>query len=94
MTPKAVPREKIPWFPVVAAELCNGCGKCLDFCPHGVYARDSGSSAVIVQNPFECVVGCNNCENLCPEKAISFPDLEAITEIIRRLREEAAPDLH
>jgi len=57
------------------------------------YARSEDGTIVLVQNPYDYVVGCNNCENLCPEKAISFPDMEAITEIIRRLREEAAQDL-
>ncbi len=92
MAPKTIPRSKIPWFPAVAAERCDGCGKCLDFCPHGVYARAAGSSAVVVRNPYECVVGCSNCESLCPGRAISFPDMGTIAEIIRRLREEAAED--
>ncbi len=90
MRPKTVPREKIPWFPVIDMGRCNGCGVCLEFCPQGVYARPEGASAVLVQNPFSCVVGCNNCEMRCPERAISFPDLEKITEIIRKLREENA----
>ena len=31
------PREHIPWFPTLAAELCDGCGKCLSFCSFGVF---------------------------------------------------------
>jgi len=88
MTPKTVPREKVPWFPLVDALRCSGCGVCVDFCPHKVYEKGVDSPAVVVRNPYECVVGCNNCENLCPERAIAFPDLEEITAIIRKLREE------
>ncbi|MCX6559266.1 MAG: 4Fe-4S binding protein [Candidatus Aminicenantes bacterium] len=89
MKTKNVPREKIPWFPAVDADKCTGCDICADFCPHGVYEKGVDSPVVIVRNPYACVVGCNNCENRCPEKAISFPDLEVISEVIRRLREDA-----
>jgi NAD-dependent dihydropyrimidine dehydrogenase PreA subunit len=85
---KPVPRENIPWFPTLDAGRCTGCGICLDFCPHGVYEKGDGSSAVVVRYPFHCVVGCSNCEARCPERAIAFPDLEAITVLIRKLRED------
>ena len=90
MTPKIIPREKIPWFPKIDANRCTGCRACPDFCPHGVYLWDEEKSLVRVERPYECVVGCNNCLGLCGPGAISFPDLEAITEIIRKLREENA----
>ena len=88
MTKKPVPRENIPWFPTIDAGRCTGCGICLDFCPHGVYEKGDGSPAVVVRYPFHCVVGCNNCEDRCPERAIAFPDLETITAVIRKLRED------
>jgi NAD-dependent dihydropyrimidine dehydrogenase PreA subunit len=83
-----IPREKIPWFPAVAADQCNGCGKCIQFCPHDVYAKEDAASGVVVKNPFSCVVGCSNCESLCPEKAIRFPEMETIAALIRELRAE------
>ena len=87
MTPKPVPRESVPWFPTVDSGRCTGCNICLDFCPHGVYEKGEDSPAVVVRNPFLCVVGCNNCENLCPERAITFPDLEEIATLLGRLRQ-------
>jgi NAD-dependent dihydropyrimidine dehydrogenase PreA subunit len=84
----SISREKIPWFPTVDAGLCDGCGICVDFCSHGVFARDDTSGRVGVIHPFGCVVGCNGCESLCPRKALTFPDLEAVQAVIRRFREE------
>jgi NAD-dependent dihydropyrimidine dehydrogenase PreA subunit len=88
MKPKPVPREKIPWFPAIAAERCTSCGICSDFCPHNVYEKIAVPPGVVVKDPYACVVGCNNCESRCPEGAITFPDLEAITELIHKLRSE------
>ena len=85
-----IPREKIPWFPAIRTDLCNGCRACLDFCPHQVYIWNEAGKRVKVDRPYECVVGCSNCLGLCPTGAISFPDLEEITAVIRRLRDEAA----
>jgi NAD-dependent dihydropyrimidine dehydrogenase PreA subunit len=88
MTSKQVPREKIPWYPTVLAEKCNGCRVCFEFCQQGVYAWDEQHNIAKVVRPSNCVVGCNGCENLCAPGAISFPELEAIQEIIRKIREE------
>lgn len=88
MTSKPIPREKIPCYPTVSAERCNGCLECFEFCPNGVYAWDEASNKATVDHPFTCVVGCNGCENLCVPGAISFPELDAIQEIIKELREE------
>ena len=90
MSRPPITRDKIPWFPSVRTDLCNGCGKCLEFCPHAVYVWDEEKRLVQVERPYECVIGCNNCLGLCKQGAISFPDLEKITEIIRKLREENA----
>ncbi|MEC9487078.1 MAG: 4Fe-4S binding protein [Prosthecochloris sp.] len=32
------PRQDIPWFPRIDAELCNSCLSCYDFCPKDVFA--------------------------------------------------------
>ncbi len=60
----------------------------MEFCPNGVYVWDDKAGLVVVQKPFGCTVGCNGCESLCAQRAISFPDLDAINEIIKRLRED------
>jgi len=88
MTVKPVPREKIPWYPSIDEEKCDGCRVCFQFCQHGVYLWDEKKNIAKVMQPFQCAVGCNGCENLCAKGAISFPDLDAIQEIIRKLREE------
>jgi len=31
------PREQIPWFPTISAELCNGCGNWIELCAQWVY---------------------------------------------------------
>ena len=84
---KPVPREKIPWFPSIDEEKCDGCRACFKFCQHGVYAWDEKSNIVKVVQPFGCVVGCSGCQSLCAAGAISFPDLEAVHGIIRKLRQ-------
>ena len=66
------PREQIPWFPTVAAELCNGCGVCLELCAYGVLASTPDDKVEVVE-PFRCVVGCSFCATTCKPKAITFP---------------------
>lgn len=69
---QGIPREQVPWFPVLDETLCDGCDKCLRFCANGVYAkRDNG--VVYVSEPFNCVVGCDACARLCRHAAIVFP---------------------
>jgi len=66
------PREHIPWFPTVAAELCDGCGVCLRLCKNGVLVATSDGKVEVVE-PFKCVVGCETCAHICQPKAITFP---------------------
>jgi NAD-dependent dihydropyrimidine dehydrogenase PreA subunit len=87
VTAKPVPRESIPWFPAVDAAQCDGCGICIDFCPHGVYEKGGSSPAVVVRHPYQCVVGCSGCQDKCSAGAISFPELEDIAALLRRLRQ-------
>jgi NAD-dependent dihydropyrimidine dehydrogenase PreA subunit len=67
------PRENIPWFPIVSAELCNGCGKCLEVCPKDVFVMDDGGKAVVAE-PFLCIVGCCFCKSACDPGAIIMPN--------------------
>ena len=34
---RGIPREQIPWFPMLDEMLCDGCDKCLQFCSSRVY---------------------------------------------------------
>lgn len=74
-----IPREEIAWFPTISYQLCNNCDVCIKFCPNGVFIRESNNK-IIVQNPYNCTVGCNQCELICPNKAIKFPSLDVIRE--------------
>jgi NAD-dependent dihydropyrimidine dehydrogenase PreA subunit len=41
-----------------------------------------------VANPYNCVVGCQACVNVCPVQAIQFPSKEELRETLKRLRAE------
>jgi len=86
---KPIPREKIPWFTRVDHEKCTGCKTCFSFCKHQVFKWvDSGRPHPEVANPYNCVVGCSACAQLCPVGAISFPTIEEMRKIMKKLREE------
>jgi NAD-dependent dihydropyrimidine dehydrogenase PreA subunit len=77
-------RSEVHWNPSINYDLCNNCGICLDYCKHGVYEKDSEKIKVV--QPTGCVVLCNNCENLCPDHAISFPTKISFLKEVRNLR--------
>jgi NAD-dependent dihydropyrimidine dehydrogenase PreA subunit len=77
------PREKIAWYPSVALEKCVKCGMCMN-CGRNVYEwTEEGPQ---VARPYQCVVGCSTCANLCLGSAITFPDIRGIREIYKRER--------
>ena len=49
-------------------ELCIGCEKCYEVCPHGVFSMN-GRAAKIVR--FESCMECGACEINCPTDAIT-----------------------
>ena len=50
-----------------AIEKCNGCGKCIEVCPHGVFAMD-GIKARIAEK--DLCMECGACALNCPVSAI------------------------
>ena len=48
-------------------ELCNGCGMCLNVCPHGVFERKNGVVAIIAYT--DCME-CGACQKNCPTGAL------------------------
>ncbi len=76
---EGIPREQIPWFPTVSAELCDGCGNCLEVCPKDVFARD-GNGKMLVVEPLRCIVGCCFCKSACEPHAILMPDREMLDQ--------------
>ena len=73
------PRENIPWFPIVSAELCDGCGKCLEVCPKDVFVTEENGKAVVVE-PFLCIVGCCFCKSACDPQAIVMPNKDMLDQ--------------
>ena len=93
-----VPRNKIPWYPIINYEKCDFCAdeasgpKCMEFCPHKVFAvaEEQRVKKLIVKNPNNCVVFCISCQKACPiPDALTFPDKREVTAIIQKLREES-----
>ena len=82
---QGMPREQVPWFPMLDEKLCDGCDKCLDFCSNGVYAKRNGGTVYVAQ-PLNCVVGCDVCARLCPHGAITFPPRSILRTLTRQSR--------
>ncbi len=87
-TYKGISRKEIPWFPIVDYEKCISCGKCVDYCKLGVYRLDVAQkkSRPIAVNPYNCVVLCKGCQDICPSGAISHPSRKDTIALIRRKR--------
>ena len=49
-------------------ELCNGCCRCEEVCPHGVFSLVQRKAEIV--NRDGCME-CGACEKNCPEGAIS-----------------------
>ncbi len=57
--------------PKINANLCTGCGACIDACCKGLYEVVKGRA--VVNNPEECCGTGEKCLPACPAGAISFP---------------------
>lgn len=86
MAASTIPREMIPWFPDVDYDICTGDQECFKFCKNNVFTWDEANNHPVVANPYNCVVGCQACLNVCPVQAISFPSKDELRETLKRLR--------
>lgn len=59
------------WYPTLDKDACAECGKCLEFCPFGVYEMVDDRVAVV--QPQHCKNNCPACARQCPTSAIIFP---------------------
>lgn len=47
---------------------CNGCGMCIQVCPHAVFAMESKRAKIVDR---DACMECEACALNCPEEAIS-----------------------
>ena len=85
---QGVPRNKIPWHPTINYEKCIACGKCVDFCHNSVFEFEEidGKKRTVVKKPYNCVVFCRGCEDICLVKAITYPSEKATQKLIQKLK--------
>ena len=86
-----IPRELIPWYPVIDEELCSNCGLCVKACKHGTYVLSEDPKKVTVANPYHCEVYCESCRFQCPVGAISFLERKEIKALFKELRQQYPP---
>jgi NAD-dependent dihydropyrimidine dehydrogenase PreA subunit len=81
-----LPREKIPWFPTIDYDACVRDRECLEFCKNNVYSWDDALDLPLIEHPYNCVVGCDACAQVCPAQAIHFPAKDELRQAIREAR--------
>lgn len=53
---------------VLDEALCNGCGRCVEVCPHEVFAMNAGVARIVGRD--RCME-CGACRMNCSENAIA-----------------------
>ncbi|NLT96315.1 MAG: 4Fe-4S binding protein [Clostridia bacterium] len=52
----------------LSAEKCNGCGRCAEVCPHGVFSVNERKAKI---EDKDCCMECGACAKNCPAQAIT-----------------------
>ncbi|MDR1650458.1 MAG: 4Fe-4S binding protein [Synergistaceae bacterium] len=58
----------------ISKSWCKGCGLCIGICPKKVLELDGQVKCEPVR-PEDCI-GCRQCENVCPDFAITVKESE------------------
>ena len=70
--------------------LCNGCGRCQEVCPHGVFRVFE--IAAVLESPESCME-CGACAKNCPTGAISVKaGVGCAQAILKGVLKGTAPD--
>ncbi len=79
-------RKEISWYPTINYDKCMSCGICFITCGHRVFDWDTDNDLPIVAHPYNCMVACQTCANLCPCGAIEFPEPREIKRMIAKAK--------
>lgn len=70
------PQENLLMIESIDAEICIGCGQCVDACPLDTLRLNEDDKAYIAY-PEDCMT-CFICERLCPSGAIDVSPLREV----------------
>lgn len=72
------------------SDLCKGCGRCLEVCPHHVFELRSGQAAVRER---DACMECGACARNCPFKAIKVqPGVGCAAAVLSSRKRGGSPD--
>ncbi|MEM4589554.1 MAG: ferredoxin family protein [Thermoplasmata archaeon] len=85
-------RKEIKWYPSIDANKCTGCGLCVVTCSEkrNVFGYDNNKKKAVVLFPYNCMIGCNNCQISCVWNAITFPELSSVRKLSKNLLEKSS----
>ena len=81
-----IPRQEIPWYPAINADVCIGCELCYLTCGREVYEIELAENErrkAKAERIYNCMVGCSTCAVVCPTQAISFPSRDVVWKVER-----------
>lgn len=87
-----IPREMVPWFPTINYDVCIHDQECVNFCKNDVFDWNEALGEPVVARPYNCVIGCDACSQICPSEAISFPSQAQLKATLRRLSSELSEE--
>jgi len=71
--------------PIIYKERCQGCGRCVEMCPHSAMSLVDGVATVDMDR----CLGCGECLRLCQQHAVDFDWLVQGRPFLERMAEYA-----